>query len=173
VSREIFQHQWITICESQQGIPFVRFDDGVMIVPLTAENEILLIAEPSGAYDRQVLLLPAGGVDAGESPSNAANRELQEEIAYKAGRLDYLGRIHPAVKYIEGHLDIYLGRNLLPSRLEGDEAWTITTQRIPINAFETLIADGRLSDASAVASLYMARQFLLTEREKDNIHAHD
>jgi 8-oxo-dGTP pyrophosphatase MutT (NUDIX family) len=164
---QIFQHQWITICENERGMPFVRLGDGVMIVPMTPEGEVLLITEPSAAYDEDILLLPAGGVDSGESPSEAANRELQEEIGYRAGRLEYLGTIYPAVKYLNARLDVYLGRDLQPSQLAGDETWTITLQPVRLIDFENLISDGRLRDSSVIASLYMAQKFLQKEREKE------
>ena len=58
---------------------------------------------------------------------------------------------------------VYLARDLVPSRLAGDETYTIDVERVPLASFESLIASGRLMDARVVAALYLARAFLGAE----------
>jgi hypothetical protein len=53
---------------------------------------------------------------------------------------------------------------LQPSKLQGDEAYEITVERVPLAQFEELIASGRLCDSSVIAALFLARNFLAKER---------
>ena len=79
---------------------------------------------PGGAADVQGVADPAGGglvelriaggmegrVAERTAQLEAANRELQEEIGYKAGRLDYLGELRPFSKYLAVRSFVYLAR---------------------------------------------------------------
>lgn len=157
----VYQHRWMSCHLHQLDIPLVRWDDGVMAVPITTDRKILLIEEFAPAYDKRTLFLPAGGLQPNEEPTTAINRELQEEAGFKAGRLDYLGQINPLVKYIHATITLYLARELTPSRLAtGDEPWPVTIEYQPLADFEVLLGSGRLRDANVIAALYLARTFL-------------
>jgi ADP-ribose diphosphatase len=157
--------QWISLYRNDQDITYVQMDDAALVVPLTADGQVLFITEPSPAYGERVLTLPAGNVETGETPAIAANRELQEEIGYRAARLDALGQLYPFVKYLRCCQHIFLARDLAPSRLQGDEGsdWIIEVEPTPLLHFERLIDTGRLRDSTAIAALYRARRYL--ERE--------
>ncbi len=164
MSREVYRHQWMTCYETEQGIPYVFMNDGSMLVPVTPQNDVLFTVEQSVAYDERVLYLPGGVVEPGEKAMEAANRELQEEIGYKAKRLDYLGVLYPFIKYMQLRLHVFLARDLVESRLQGDEEWPIDVERTPLSAFEPLIESGRLRDSNVIAALYLARRFLQKQR---------
>ena len=167
MSRLIYQHKWMMICEDQYETPFVDMtpSDGTMVVPLTASGDVLLLSEYSPAYDRYVYFLPGGGIDPGEAPADCANRELQEEAGYKAARLDFLGEMYPFMKYLHGCFYLYLARDLQPNKLQGDETTEITVRPIPFADFESLIVTGELQDSSVIAALYRARSFLAKENQ--------
>jgi len=145
MSKEIFRHRWLACYENEQGIPYLWMPSGVLAVPITSEREIVFITELSPAYGERVLFLPGGGIEPGEDPAESANRELQEEAGFKAGRLERLGRLHPLVKYLQAHLTVFLARDLEISKLTGDERWEVGVERIPL------------------AALFMAQKFLMNE----------
>src|SRR5207302_3299781 len=102
-----------------------------------------------------------GGIaEQGETHEQAALRELQEEIGYTAVRLDFLSEVRPFSKYITLQSFIYLARELVPSKLQGDEEYPIAIKQVPLKEFECLITSGRLLDAPTIAALFMARSFL-------------
>lgn len=161
----IYYHDhYFSIIGNTRKSLYIRTPDGTMCVPLTDSGMVIFIVEPSEAFGQDVLLLPGGGIDPGESYDECANRELQEEIGYKSQRLDYLGELHPWEKYLTLRAQIFLARDLVPSRLHGDEIYSISTYLAPLDDFERMIADGRLRDSTVIAALYMARQFLENER---------
>ncbi len=117
-----------------------------------------MINEPT-AYGsgEMILFLPSGKLEPGEETAVSANRELQEEIGFAAGRLDRLAELHPWVKYLTATLTVYLARDLTPSRLQGDEPYEIVPEYVSLNSFEGLIASGRLTDLRSLRAV-LARQ---------------
>ena len=142
------------------GVQYIRCSDEVLIVPLTAEGEILLIRDYAPARSSTTLILPGGSIDLNETIQDTANRELQEEIGYKSERLDVLQTLHPWPKYLTANSHLVLARDLVPSNLAGDEPYEITIEQVPFDSFEKLIEDGVLQDARAIVALFLARQFV-------------
>lgn len=167
MSRVICSHWWMTLNASDGGNPFISMtpEDGALVVAVTHQDEVLLTVERSPAYQQEVLYLPGGGIEAGEAAAESANRELQEEVGFKALRLDYVGEIAPFVKYMRGKFFVYLARDMQPSKLEGDEGYDIRVERMPLADLDAWVAGGRLLDACVIAALYMARAFLANEKQ--------
>lgn len=158
---ELHTHRWMTLCKGLHGEPFIReHGGGALIVPITASGEVLLVMEPAVASGVPVFWLPAGAVEPGESPVEAANRELQEEVGFKAGQLDLLAELHPLARHAEWSLYAVLARDLSPCRLPGDEPHEIRIEPVPLCRFEELVDAGRLHDSNCIAALFLARRFL-------------
>lgn len=160
MSQLFFQDNYYSIYISGQSIDSIHMRNEVLVVPLTQQEEIILINEPSAAFGGLTLVLPGGVAEQGETHEQAALRELQEEIGYTAARLDFLSEVRPFSKYIALQSFIYLARDLVPSKLQGDEAYPISMEKVPLKNFEYLITSGQLCDARVIAALFMARSFL-------------
>lgn len=164
-TKTLYQTRWFSINLNEDGEEFLASSgDEVLIVPVTDTGEVLLSLEPSAAFGGKTLLLPGGQVEAALSHAEQANRELQEEIGYRAERLDFLAELRPWSKYLSVRSFVYLGRELSESKLVGDEEYEIGIEGVPLSNFEPLIRDGRLADARVIAALYLARSFIDTER---------
>ncbi|GAB4510835.1 MAG: hypothetical protein OHK0046_08100 [Anaerolineae bacterium] len=157
------QNSIITLRGTLPSETYIETHDSAICVPLTDTGMIIFIVEPSLAYAEDALLLPGGEIEPGETPREAANRELQEEIGYRATKLDFLGEVRPWVRYLKGEVSLFLARDLIASKLHGDEIYEITTELVPIFDFERVIRMGRLRDATVISALYMARHFLQEE----------
>lgn len=164
--KQICGNKWISLWENDHGTITVKMDDGVSIVVVNEKNEVILITEPSPAYDgMRSLLVPTGGLEPGEDPAECANRELQEEIGLKANRLDALGVIYQSIKYVDAKAHVFLARDLEAATMEGDEpeGWIEAQQPVPLSEIENLIAAGKLLNAEAIAALFLARSFIENE----------
>ena len=159
----IARHRWLALCEGFQGEPYVVSSPGVFIVPLDEAGNVLFMREPSRVDGVPVLFLPGGAQDDGEDAAISANRELQEEIGYKAGRLDFLAEMTPLSRHSVWDIQFFLARDLTPSRLPGDEDYELPIERVPLAAFEAQIHAGRLKDANLIAALFLARDLIARE----------
>ena len=164
MSKLLYSTPWLALHEEERGA-YIAAADGVMCVPLTNEGQVLFIVEPT-AYESggATLYLPSGALEPGEDPAACVNRELQEEAGYRAERLDLLATLRPWVKYLDAQCTIYLARDLMSSKLQGDEEYSIGIEYIPLASFERHIASGRLRDATVIAALFLARKRLAAKR---------
>ncbi len=95
----LHESRWFSIRADAAGDEYVTSaGDEVLVVPLTDSGQVLLAVEPSPAFGVLVHILPGGQVEPGLTLAEVANKELQEEIGYRAGRLDFLGELWPWAK---------------------------------------------------------------------------
>jgi 8-oxo-dGTP pyrophosphatase MutT (NUDIX family) len=76
---------------------FYRIDspDWVNVVPVTPAGEIVMVRQFRHGLRDVTLEIPGGMIDPGETPEQAAARELLEETGYRAARLETLGSVNP------------------------------------------------------------------------------
>ena len=132
----------------------------VLIVPMLDANTVLLIREYAGGTDRYELGLAKGKIDAGESPEEAANREMMEEVGYAGKRFDRLPSMTIAPGYISHVSHPVLVRDLYPQTAEGDEPEPIEVVPWQLDRLDDLLMQDDFTEARSIAALYMARAFL-------------
>jgi ADP-ribose pyrophosphatase len=137
----------------------VRHPGAAAVVPFASADEVLLIRQYRHAADGTTLLeVPAGKLDAGESPEICAARELEEEAGQRAGRLVNLGWIWTTPGFTDEKIHLFAAFDLSPvaQRPEDDEVIEVVPMRLA-DALDR-VWDGSLNDAkSALALLRAAR----------------
>ena len=135
-------------------------EGAVLVVPMLDDDTVLMIYEYSGGTDRYELALTKGKIDAGETPIEAANRELIEEIGYGAKRLQFVKSMSIAPGYQSNITHIVLAQDLYPAEAEGDEPEPLTVVEHKLSNLEQLVYDQDLSEARSIAALYMAKEII-------------
>ena len=135
----------IDIVEHPGGVTLVAFDD---------EGRLLLVRQYRHSAGRELLELPAGTLDPGETPEACAERELQEETGYRPGRMERLGGFYSAPGYCDEYLHVFLCTDLVESQLEGDEE-AIHLERVPLEEALRLAAEGGIEDAKTAGALLL------------------
>ncbi len=131
----------------------------VMVVPYLNDETLLLIEEYACGTHRYELGFPKGLIDKGETPEQAANRELKEEIGYGAKKLTALKSLAMAPTYFASNMHIFIAQDLYQERLEGDEPEELTVVEWAASDVSGLLANNRFTDGRCVASLLMAERF--------------
>lgn len=120
--RTIYDSPWVRLHRDDVRLPDGSVIDGhhvldyprpaVCVVPAGDDGRVLLIEHYRFITDTTGWEAPAGRVDEGEAPEDAARRELREETGYTARRLDYLGHYHPANGSSNLTFHVFIGRGL-------------------------------------------------------------
>ncbi|MCP4596446.1 ADP compounds hydrolase NudE [Neptuniibacter sp.] len=138
----------------------------VMIIPVTSDNEVLLIREYAVGLEEYTLTLPKGLIDPGENEHIAADRELKEEAGFGSKRLDTLKVMTSAPNYMGHTITAVLARDLYPCRLQGDEPEEMEVVSWPLDKLDQLLLDEDFTEARAIAALYMTKDFLARETKE-------
>jgi len=132
----------------------------VVVMPVFPGGQILLVRQYRHAARAFLWELVAGRVDAGESPLQAAHRELAEETGYSARRLRKLLEIFPSPGFVSERMWIFSATGLTrgAARPEGDER--ITVRHFSLAAAEQMIRRGTLRDAKSIAAILFYARFV-------------
>ena len=131
----------------------VEHDDCVAVVALDADGRLLLVRQFRKAVAGELLEIPAGGIDPGESPEEAVRREMREETGYLPRRIERLGGFYSAPGYATEYLYLYLATDLIPSQLFAEDTEGISLVRVAPEEVPGLINSGSICDAKSIAGL--------------------
>ncbi|WP_394204325.1 ADP compounds hydrolase NudE [Shewanella waksmanii] len=131
----------------------------VMVVPVH-QGQLLLGREYAAGTHSYELGFPKGLVDPGETPEQAANRELQEEIGFASRRLMHLMELSLAPGYFASKMQIFIAEDLYESHLEGDEPEPIEMVPWPLEKWRDLLLQSDFSESRSVSALFLAQEHL-------------
>jgi ADP-ribose pyrophosphatase len=129
--------------------------DWVQIVPVTAAGDIVMIRQYRHGADKITLEIPGGLVDDGESPADAAARELLEETGYRAPRLRPLGALNPNPALFGNRLHAFAAEGAeLVAAIRNDANEHTTVELVPRARLPQLLSEGAVDHALVVATLW-------------------
>ncbi|KKM84902.1 hypothetical protein LCGC14_1294530, partial [marine sediment metagenome] len=131
----------------------VEHSDCVAIVAIDADDKVLLVKQFRKAVEKELLEIPAGGIDPGEDPVAAVRRELQEETGYLPRKVERLGGFYSTPGYGTEYLHLYLAADLVPSQLHAEDTGSIEVVAVALSEISSLIASGDICDAKSIAGL--------------------
>ncbi len=136
----------------------VEHNGAVAMVALTEDNHIIMVRQYRYACGRDVLEIPAGKIDKGETdPVAAAVRELKEETGYTASEIIHLGDCNPSCAYSEEVIHIYLMRGLTKGERALDDDEDIELIEMPFDEVYEMGVRGEIVDSKTLAALLMTK----------------
>jgi ADP-ribose pyrophosphatase len=132
----------------------------VTMIPINSHGQILFVRQYRYCAEQDLLELPAGTLDEGESPETCALREVREEIGMSAENLKKIGEFFLVPGYSTERMYIYLATELSSDPLQGDEDEFITVEAIALEKVPELVSQGIIQDAKSIAALYLAQPYL-------------
>jgi ADP-ribose pyrophosphatase len=145
---------------------FIHHIGAAAVVPVTKEGKILMVRQYRNALDRYTLEVPAGALDAPDEPKiDCAHRELEEETGFKTEKenLEYLISVNTTVAFCDEAIDIFVARDLVPSKQNLDEEECIDVEEWTVKDLEEKIFQGEITDGKTIAAiLAYARKYHIT-----------
>jgi 8-oxo-dGTP pyrophosphatase MutT (NUDIX family) len=142
----------------------VERPDAAIIFPLTGEGEVVLVRQYRPPLERMELGLPAGLVEEGEKPEDAARRELLEETGYSGDQWEPLGSLASSPSLKDNWAYLFLARGIEESAPpDPDEHELVEVVRVPVGDLTGLIRSGEIVSSSGVAAIMLALERLRQE----------
>ena len=148
---------------------FIHHDGAAAVLPVTAEGKILMVRQYRNALDLYTLEIPAGKLDDPQEPKiECAYRELEEETGFKTENMEYLISVNTTVAFCDEAIDIFVARNLIPSRQHLDEDEVIDVEAWDLKDLEERIYKGEITDGKTIAAIMAyARKYRSVDKRDD------
>ena len=136
---------------------------GMLVV--TNRRSVLLVRQYRYAVHEATLEVCAGLIEKGEDPSQAAEREMQEELNVKAGKLFRIGEFYASPGFCTEIFTLYLAEDLTESALPQDEDENVSVVEVSYDDIPIMIRDGKIRDSKTFAALswLMAKEGIAPE----------
>lgn len=143
----------------------IKHPGGVCVVPLTENNEVIMVKQFRYPTGKILTEIPAGKLEWQEDHFACGKRELKEETGCTAEKYDYLGCLLPTPAYDTEVIHMYLARGLTRAEQKLDEDEFLDVMKIPFDKAVEMVMDGEITDAKTQLAL-LKTKFLL-ENEKN------
>lgn len=139
----------------------IQHGQSVAMVPLTLQNEVILIKQFRHATGDYLIEIPAGTMDKGpESAAECAQRELAEETGFQAKSLVKLFEGYSLPGYCSEYMYYYLARDLYPAPLPPDHDEFIEQVPVPLAQALAMVSSGEIKDAKTALGIILAERYL-------------
>lgn len=135
----------------------IEHNGGAVIAALTEDKKLVMVRQYRKPADKVMLEVPAGKIDPGEKPLEAAVRELKEETGYTAEKVEFLTQFYPSVGYSEEVLYLYLCTGLTPGETNFDENEAIDIEEVELDRLFKMAMSGEIDDAKTLIAIMMVK----------------
>ena len=161
----VYETPWITVYEDQVQLPtgqttpygFVESkSEFVGIVPLIDSATVVLVRQYRYLQDEVTWEITTGAMDENETPEQAAQRELQEEVGYQAETLELISIMRSNKSLMRDKGYIFLARGLTPSKGEPDPTEEFETALVPLAKALEMVNSHEITDCVSIIGLLIA-----------------
>ena len=141
----------------------VEHPGGVGVIPVEEDGTVWCVRQFRYPFQREMLEIPAGKLDAGEKPLPAAARELGEETGLEAGRMVYLGECCTSPGFSTEVLHLYLALDLKRGEAHPDEGEFLSVEKHSLDMLTDMVMSGEIDDGKTIIAVLKARRYLEAE----------
>lgn len=154
----------LEVCEDQVVDPhgkhtkfsLVKMPAGVCVLPVDDSGNVYLTCEFRYALGRDSVEAVGGVVEQGEHPSDAARRELKEELGIDAEQLHYLGHVDPVTSIISSPVHLFVARDLGFGNSKPDHHEEISMMKLSLEAAARMVGRNEITHAESCTLILRA-----------------
>jgi ADP-ribose pyrophosphatase len=172
-SRLVYQNRWTSVREDLAEMPngqttiygVVECGDCVGVLPFLDDDRVVMVRQYRYVFGEDHRWeMPTGGVRAGESFVNAAQRELQEEVGYDAKNLQYINTYFTSKSIMHEIAHLYIGRDLTRVQSIPDETEFLEVAEFPFYQILQMVLDGEIRDSMTIIAVLFADRMRRIEK---------
>lgn len=176
----IFQNPWMTLRQDDVVTPtgkpgtYTIFEANPFVIIAAIENnKLVMIGQHRYPLDQMFTEFPAGGIESGEQPLAAAQRELREETGYEASSWEYVGKFYELVSVSRQQGHLFIASDLHDTSTNKMKEDGISRRiSLGIDELERMINEGEIVDALTPAVLYKVKLRLAAKSKRDRRKRH-
>lgn len=157
----VHQGNLLTFYEDSIALPngkvalwdYLHHKGAAAILPIDQDGSVLMIRQYRNAIDRDTLEIPAGGLNPGESFQVCAERELEEETGYRAGKTTHLVDFYTTCAYCDEKIGIYVATDLIQTKQHLDEDEFLNVEKYEISELSALVFNGTIQDSKTIIAI--------------------
>ena len=164
-SRPIYENPWTRVREDIAELPdgkttlygVIETGDAVGILPFLEDDHVVLVRQYRYVFaENHRWEMPTGGVIPGEALLDAAQRELQEEVGYRAGELTYLHTFYSSKSVMYEIAHLYLGSRLVKAQSIPEETEFLEVAVFPFDEVLKMVLDSEIRDVMTIVAVLIA-----------------
>lgn len=167
-TREVYRNPWIRVREDKvlrpggkEGIfGVVEMVAGSSVLPVDNEGNVYLVSEYKYGIERESLEVMSGALASGETPLEAAQRELKEELGLTASQWDDLGCVDPFTTIVKSPNHLFLAQGLAQGSSSPDEGEELRTVKISLDEALARVMAGEITHAGSCVLILKAVRLL-------------
>jgi ADP-ribose pyrophosphatase len=134
----------------------VEHPGAVAVVAITENDEVLMVRQYRKAIERELLEIPAGKLEEGESREVCVERELMEETGYFPNELTYLTSFYTSPGFSNEILHLFIAKNLIKKSRDADFDEYLQAEKVPFEEAINKIRTGEIVDSKTITGLLLA-----------------
>jgi ADP-ribose pyrophosphatase len=138
----------------------VEHRGAAVIVPILDQDQVMLVRQYRYPIGTELLEIPAGTLNDGESPEDCARRELEEETGYSSEDVVKMFECYVAPGYSTEKLHFYLARKLTKTRQNPDEDERLSVEMVSLSNVMEKIRSGEICDAKSICAIFRTSDFI-------------
>ena len=167
-SKIIFKGRFLDVRKDEILLPngskstreWIKHPGAACIIPVLPNGMLGLIRQFRYPVNQEMIELPAGKIDIGETPEMCAKRELEEEIGYKSNKITFLTHIHPAIGFADETMSLYLAEELIKTNIKQDEDEFLELIPTSLEDAKDMTWNGKITDVKTIIGIHWAERML-------------
>lgn len=143
----------------------VRHPGAVCVIPIDENENVIMIKQFRYPFSQVLYEIPAGKLEIGEDPLEAAIRELEEESGAVAESIEYIGTMYTTVAILDEKIHMYLATGLTYKNAHPDDGEFLEVEKIPLKTLVDMVMDGKIPDSKTQIAILKAEKILANRKK--------